>query len=57
MSQLFSDESSAREVIKDIIKGKYSDNTAYSLLCQIINDLRGKQIANEARKLKEDMFG
>lgn len=56
MARHFSDISSAEAVLDDIKNGKYSDITAYGLLNQIIQDLPGTWVAQQAEQYKKEHY-
>ncbi len=56
MARHFSDTTAAEEVLEDIKRGKYSSSTAYELLNQIIQDLTGTWVAEQAQKYKEEHY-
>ena len=56
MAHRFSDEATANAVLEDIKENKYPSNTAYSLLNQIINDLPGTWVAEQAQNVKQERY-
>jgi uncharacterized protein (DUF1499 family) len=56
MSTQFYSTASAEEVLRDIEDGKYSSNTAYGLLKQIISDLPGTSVAREAQAYLDNHY-
>lgn len=56
MARKFTDISSAEEVLEDIKNNKYSPGNAYALLNQIINDLPGTWVAQQAQKGKDERY-
>lgn len=56
MAFRFSDEAAATALLEDIKDNKYPSNTAYSLLNQIIIDLPGTWVAQQAQKIKEERY-
>lgn len=56
MAWSFKDTASAEIVIDQIKEGKISNkSTAYGILTQIMNDLPGTWVANEARRLRDSL--
>lgn len=56
MARHFSDTATAEAVLEDIMNGRYSTNIAYGLLNQIIQDLPGTQVAQQAKKYKDEHY-